>query len=267
MLRNWHNSRAFQPIWRQLDLVLVTSTEPYQFVANLNLSPFNVGEGIDVPDFTPAQVVDLNQRHGAPLRTDEVQGLLERIGGHPFLVRRALYLIASERLTFAELLAQALEGHGPFGDHLRRHLLRLQAYPEMIAGLRQVLSSQSCADEPTFFRLQEAQPRAPALDISAESWNSLCWFGSLWGQAAAVLHACEQAVALASENGNIRDSRGIAPALTGDSKGAITDLQFYLTWAQGQQIDAALMAKPQNWIEALQTGQNPLDVATLEALR
>src|SRR5262249_23369219 len=40
MLRSWHNYRALQPIWRQLDLALVTSTEPYQFVTNRNLSPF-----------------------------------------------------------------------------------------------------------------------------------------------------------------------------------------------------------------------------------
>ena len=48
MLRSWHNYWALQPIWRQLDLALVTSTEPYQFVSNRNLSPFNVGEGIDL---------------------------------------------------------------------------------------------------------------------------------------------------------------------------------------------------------------------------
>lgn len=156
MLRSWHNNRALQPIWRQLDLVLVTSTEPYQFVVNLNLSPFYVGEGIDVPDFTPPQVADLNQRHGAPLRADEVQRLLDLLGGHPFLVRRALYLIASGRLTVPELLTQALDDHGPFGDHLRRHLLRMHEYPELRAGLLQVLSSQTCPDERTFFRLHGA---------------------------------------------------------------------------------------------------------------
>jgi hypothetical protein len=38
MLRSWHNSRAniTTSIWKQLDLVLVTSTEPYQLIENLN---------------------------------------------------------------------------------------------------------------------------------------------------------------------------------------------------------------------------------------
>ena len=40
-------------VWRQLDLALVTSTEPYQLIANLNQSPFNVGQVIELADFTP----------------------------------------------------------------------------------------------------------------------------------------------------------------------------------------------------------------------
>lgn len=44
MLRSWHNERSDNLNWRQLDLVLVTSTEPYQLIDNLNQSPFNVGE-------------------------------------------------------------------------------------------------------------------------------------------------------------------------------------------------------------------------------
>ena len=46
MLRSWHNSRAnpLKKIWKKLDLVLVTSTEPYLFIDRDNESPFNVGE-------------------------------------------------------------------------------------------------------------------------------------------------------------------------------------------------------------------------------
>jgi hypothetical protein len=113
----------------------------------------------------------------------------------------------------------------------------------------------------------EAQQRDPTLYISAERWNRLCWFGSLWDQAAAALHACEQAVTLAPDNGRIRDSHGVARALTGDYNGAIADLQSFLTWGEAQQLDVALLAKRQNWIVALQAGRNPFDTATLETLR
>ena len=36
MLRSWHNNRARGGDWKQLNLSLVTSTEPYQFIAGLN---------------------------------------------------------------------------------------------------------------------------------------------------------------------------------------------------------------------------------------
>jgi pSer/pThr/pTyr-binding forkhead associated (FHA) protein len=156
MLRNWHNSRATKPIWKQLDLALVTSTEPYQLVENLNQSPFNVGEVIDLPDFTPEQVADLNQRHGAPLSTDDLSKLMTLLGGHPYLTRRALYLVASQRLSTAELFAKATEDRGPFGDHLRYHLFRLYGKENLIQGLRQVIRNNKCPDERIFFRLRGA---------------------------------------------------------------------------------------------------------------
>ncbi len=156
MLRSWHNSRATKAAWKQFDLALVTSTEPYQLVANLNQSPFNVGEVIDLPDFTLEQVQELNRRHGSPLMKDEEMRLFALVGGHPYLVRRALYLIANKRIATAELFATATSEHGPFGDHLRYHLFRLYGKESLIEGMRQVLRNNKCPDERIFFRLRGA---------------------------------------------------------------------------------------------------------------
>ncbi len=57
---------------------------------------------------------------------------------------------------------------------------------------------------------QEAQKLDPNLKISANSWNTLCWNGSLHRQAAEVMFACEKAVALTPKHGGRRDSRGLA---------------------------------------------------------
>jgi hypothetical protein len=156
MLRSWHNSRRAGSIWKQFDLALVTSTEPYQLIENLNQSPFNVGEIIELPDFTPEQVADLNQRHGAPLGPAEEEQLMALLGGHPYLIRRALYMVAKQRLTLDELFSKATDDNGPFGDHLRHHSFRLHGQPELIAGLRQVIHQNTCPDERVFFRLRGA---------------------------------------------------------------------------------------------------------------
>jgi hypothetical protein len=156
MLRSWHNGRATTPVWKKLDLALVTSTEPYQLIENLTQSPFNVGQVIALTDFTPAQVSDLNRRHGSPLNAGEERQLMELVSGHPYLVRRALYLIASGSITFADLLAHATDHRGPFGDHLRYHLFRLYDKELLVQGLRQVIRNNVCPDERVLFRLQGA---------------------------------------------------------------------------------------------------------------
>ena len=160
MLRAWHNKRAqpSTPVWKKLSLVLVISTEPYQLIRKLNQSPFNVARNIEVGDFTPAQVADLNQRHAEPLKDDEVQQLVELSGGHPYLVRRTLYLVTYEQASFHDLWGSASSDDGPFHEHLQYHLLQLQREPELKLeqGLQQVLRHHTCSDDGMFLRLQSA---------------------------------------------------------------------------------------------------------------
>jgi hypothetical protein len=149
MLRSWHNNRALPMfrIWKQFDLALVTATEPYHLIANLNQSPFNVGEVILLTDFSVDQVSDLNQRHGSPLMPAQERQLMTLLNGHPYLVRRALYLIASQQLSIAALLDQAAADGGPFGDHLRYHLFRIYDKQDLVQGLLQVIRAHTCPDE------------------------------------------------------------------------------------------------------------------------
>ncbi len=156
MLRSWHNSRATTPIWKQLDLTLVTSTEPYQLIDDLNQSPFNVGQVIELQDFTPEQVTDLNRRHGSPLNSSQERQLIVLLGGHPYLVRRALYLVASQQTSTTELFANATADSGPFGEHLRRHLSLLHDKTELIQGLLQIIRQNTCDDKRIFWRLRGA---------------------------------------------------------------------------------------------------------------
>ena len=122
--------------------------------------------------------------------------------------------------------------------------------------------------------LAAAQTISPTVDITntlpangVPSWNAVCWDGSLAGVAAEVMPACERAVALAPEDGGIRDSRGLARALTGDLEGARKDFEFAVQWAEETDYDAAFIESRTAWIAALRAGKNPFDEATLEQLR
>ncbi len=107
---------------------------------------------------------------------------------------------------------------------------------------------------------------AAALDsarVSAEDWNSLCWFGTLWGHAPRVMDACEHAVALARDSGFIRDSRGLALAVTGRLPEAIADFEAFLTLTS----DVQDRLVRQLWIDSLRAGRNPFTPQVLEAIR
>lgn len=92
MLRGWHDRRARSATFRNLDLILVTALEPAQMTSDQFGSPFNVAIGEGLRDFTSEQVVQLNALYGQPFDDVQVQRLVARLGGHPFLTRRALYL-------------------------------------------------------------------------------------------------------------------------------------------------------------------------------
>jgi tetratricopeptide (TPR) repeat protein len=114
---------------------------------------------------------------------------------------------------------------------------------------------------------QHWEPHLPP--AGKETENSLCWAGSLWNRATDVLTLCERAVALEPERGAVKDSRGIARALTGDIADAIEDFRTFVAWAEAEDNEGlqALIPKRLRWIECLEQGRNPFDAATLEALR
>lgn len=108
-----------------------------------------------------------------------------------------------------------------------------------------------------------AQDIHPNLEISASSWNTLCWLGSVHYQPAKVLFACENAVAPDPSYGEFRDSRGIARAMTGDVQGSIEDFQAFVKWEnEVERID-----RRKRWISALRAGKDPFTDEELEAIK
>ncbi len=105
------------------------------------------------------------------------------------------------------------------------------------------------------------------LMIPDESWNNLCWYGSLWGWAEDVMFACETAVKMDPEQGAYRDSRGLACALTGDLAGAIEDFYAYVLWQKENENNQEVIDLRQGWIDDLEAGEQLFDAVLLERLR
>ncbi|KAB8334728.1 hypothetical protein SD80_006160 [Scytonema tolypothrichoides VB-61278] len=143
MLRFWHEVAKQDSIWQKLRLVVVHSTEIY-IPLKLNQSPFNVGLTVSLPPFTLKQVQHLAQCYGINWAANE-QGakrltpLQTMMGGHPYLVSLALYHMCQEEVTLEELLQTAHTLGGIYSQHLRELLTILQADPQLMSAMEQVV--------------------------------------------------------------------------------------------------------------------------------
>ena len=142
LLRAWHEDAKNNLVWQKLRLIITHSKEVY-IPLNINQSPFNVGFAVELPVLTQAQVQELVQRHGIDWTEAEIAQLMRLLGGHPYLVRAALYQIARGRMTLERLQQVAPTEEGLYGDHLRRHLLNLEDTEDddLLEAARQVFTS------------------------------------------------------------------------------------------------------------------------------
>jgi len=67
-------------------------------------SPFNVATVCHLADFTEEEVAKLNDLHGHPFTKEYFKQLYDLVGGHPYLTRVAMYLVAGKELSSKELL-------------------------------------------------------------------------------------------------------------------------------------------------------------------
>ncbi|MEM8642498.1 MAG: AAA-like domain-containing protein [Cyanobacteria bacterium P01_G01_bin.54] len=140
LLRAWHEQGKNDEIWQKLSLVVVHSTEVYVSLPTTQ-SPFNVGLPIELPELDAEQVQALAQRHGLAWQPEAVAQLMAMVGGHPYLVRLALYHIARGEVSLKELLADAPTDSGLYSDHLRRLLWTMEQYPELGQAAQAVMAA------------------------------------------------------------------------------------------------------------------------------
>ena len=74
---------------------------------------------------------------------NNVQQLMALIGGHPYLVRLALYHLARRDITLPDLLEVGTTEAGLYGDHLRRHLWYLEQNPDLLEAMSTVVLSDN----------------------------------------------------------------------------------------------------------------------------
>ncbi|MBN1580983.1 MAG: AAA-like domain-containing protein [Anaerolineae bacterium] len=156
LIRFWHNSRAMDDIWENLDIVMVISTEPHLLIGDVTQSPFNVGLKLRLQDFDQNQVRELNARYRQPLNEQRLSALYGFLGGHPYLTHKAIYIMVTENVSWQDLPGIAASESSPFGDHLRRYLWLLRDQPKLRNALKTIIATNQCPDEVSYYRLLQA---------------------------------------------------------------------------------------------------------------
>ncbi|GAA6616886.1 AAA-like domain-containing protein [Scytonema sp. NUACC26] len=145
MLRSWHEKGKISEQWKKLRLVMAHSTEVY-IPLDMNQSPFNAGVPVALQEFDRKQVKELAHLHQLDWNDDQVEELMKIVGGHPHLVRLAMYEICSKKATLKQLLQDASTEAGIYSNHLRRYLKTLHS--EEAQGLKEALKKVVTSNEP-----------------------------------------------------------------------------------------------------------------------
>jgi tetratricopeptide (TPR) repeat protein len=89
-IRACYNARASDPALERLSLVLLGVATPDDLISDPQHTPFNIGQWIDLADFTAQQAIPLADGLGLPpVEAGQVlTWILDWTGGHPYLTQR-----------------------------------------------------------------------------------------------------------------------------------------------------------------------------------
>ena len=98
-IRYLYNARALVPAYQRLSFVLIGVATPSDLISDPERTPFNIGQRVDLTDFTFEEALPLADGLGLP--SDAGRDVLQRVmhwtGGHPYLTQRLCAAIAEQR--------------------------------------------------------------------------------------------------------------------------------------------------------------------------
>jgi AAA-like domain len=144
LLRAWYEESGMGE-WGKLRIVIAHSTEVYIPLGS-DESPFNVGLPIELPEFTILQVQELVKKYGLAWDKSMVNRLMDMVGGHPYLIRLALYHIAQQDMNLSELLSIAPTDAEPYGEHLRRLWNNIKNESDLLHALQKVMGTEAAVE-------------------------------------------------------------------------------------------------------------------------
>jgi WD40 repeat protein len=176
---------------------------------------------------------------------------------HPSVILAAADKAKSGDVNHAiQIVERAIELGAPFDQNPREWAQKFQAKGLAESAVTMALRGAIESAQTAISRAQELDPEVP---ITSTDWNAICWEGAIRNKPSEVMTACDRAVELDPDDGGIRDSRGLARALTGDYGGAIDDFQAFIDWgSKNNRRSPRSLLQRKRWIEELGQKRNPI---------
>jgi muramidase (phage lysozyme) len=89
-IRHLYVSRAYKTSFQRLSFVLIGVATPGSLILDPKRTPFNIGQRVELTDFTLAEAMPLSEGLGLPAEQSKqvLELLLQWTGGHPYLTQR-----------------------------------------------------------------------------------------------------------------------------------------------------------------------------------
>ncbi|NES83498.1 MAG: hypothetical protein F6K10_19965 [Moorea sp. SIO2B7] len=135
LFRSWYEKArqgdTNSEMWQRFHIIILHSTEFYAEL-NIHTSPLaNVGKTVELAEFNLQEIKDLSQQYNLALKTEDIQKLMNFVGGHPLLINLAFQYLNNHRdnnlqtdLDF--IFNTAMEETGIYANHLRKLLAILK---------------------------------------------------------------------------------------------------------------------------------------------
>ena len=142
LLRSLHEEGTFgrKKEFQKIRFIIAHS---FEYQADINQSPFNVGLPIVMTLFDLAQTLDLSRRFGLDLTEDQLHEIMELFNGHPFLLQEAFGAIASGNITLQEISSGMHIENILFGDHLSHFSMLLESKPDLKQAMKEVVHAET----------------------------------------------------------------------------------------------------------------------------
>lgn len=142
VLRYFHERAKTSPVFQKSRIIMVHSTEAYIKLKTTESPFYNVGTPIELRDWNREEIKRLVYRHGLGSIEPDIDPIMKMIGGHPYLIRLALYHLAVDpSRNVIKLLQKAPTEDGIYKNHLRRLLRILRNDSDLKNAYKTVIST------------------------------------------------------------------------------------------------------------------------------